>query len=203
MVTHQFFWMASRAFGTIAIILLGLTVGAGLSMSGRLLRRPGLSSRLRRFHEAAALVTVGLIATHAGLLLLDSYLKPGLTGITVPFVLGYRTPFTGVGILAGWLSLLFAISFYLRQRIGVRTWRRLHRFTIVAYFLALGHALGAGTDARTPWMVATLAGLTAPIAFAFSLRVLGTARPAAGPRGWRATPVRDVAARGAARRAAP
>lgn len=55
--------------------------------------------------------------------------------------------------------------------------RRLHRFTIVAYFLALGHALGAGTDAGAPWMVATLTGLTAPIAFGFAYRVLAASRP--------------------------
>lgn len=174
MVIHQLFWVASRAFGTIAIVLLGTTVAVGLSMSGRLLRRPGLNARLRHLHEAAAIVTIGLIATHAGLLLLDTYLKPGLVGITVPFVLGYRTLFTGVGIIAGWLTVLFAMSFYVGRKIGARTWRRVHRFTIVAYFLALGHALGAGTDAGSPWMIATLTGLTAPIAFAFSHRWLST-----------------------------
>lgn len=174
MAIHQTFWIASRAFGTIAIVLLGITVGLGLSMSGRLLRRPGMNAKLRHFHEAAALVTIGLVATHAGLLLLDTYLKPGLAGITIPFVLAYRTVFSGIGIIAGWLCVLFTVSFYVRRRIGTRTWRRLHRFTILAYFLALGHALGAGTDAGTPWMVATLTGLTAPIAFGFAHRVLSS-----------------------------
>lgn len=184
MVTHQLFWIASRAFGTIAMILLGTSVAVGLAMSGRLLRRPGLNAKLRRFHEAAALVTIGLIATHAGLLLLDSYLKPGLAGITIPFVLGYRTAFTGIGIISGWLCVLFTASFYVRRRIGTKTWRKLHRFTIVAYFLALGHVLGAGTDAGSPWMLATLTGLTGPIAFAFSYRILssGPSQPARGER---------------------
>jgi hypothetical protein len=48
----------------------------------------------------------------------------------------------------------------------------MHRFTILAYVLALAHVVGSGTDVRSPWMIAMLTGLTAPIAFAFSCRVL-------------------------------
>lgn len=172
MAAHQLFWIASRAFGTTAMALLGTSVAVGLAMAGKLAARPGRAAKLRRFHEAAAIVTVGLIAAHGGLLLFDSYLRPGLAGIAVPFALAYRPLATGVGIIAGWLTAVFAVSFYLRRRIGARLWRRIHRFTPVAYVLALFHALAAGTDARSPWMIATLTGLTAPIAFAFSYRIL-------------------------------
>ncbi len=173
MASHQLFWIASRSFGTIAMILLGVSVAVGLAMSGRMAGRPATRAKLRRFHEAATLVTLGLIAAHAGLLLLDSYLRPGLAGITIPFVLGYRSLFTGIGIIAGWLAVVIGASFYVRKRIGTRTWRKLHRFAIVTYALALLHVLGAGTDASSPWMLATLTGLTAPIVFAGSYRLLG------------------------------
>lgn len=182
MVTHQLFWIASRALGTIAMVLLGSSVAVGLAMAGKLSGKPGRAAKLRRFHEAAALVTVGLIVAHGGLLLFDSYLRPGLAGVTIPFVLGYRTLATGVGILAGWLTAIFAASFYVRRRIGARLWRRVHRFTPLAYLLALFHVLGAGTDARSPWMLATLSGLTLPVAFAFSYRVLASGAPRADRR---------------------
>jgi sulfoxide reductase heme-binding subunit YedZ len=78
----------------------------------------------------------------------------------------------GFGIVAGWLAAIVGLSFYGRRRIGARTWRRMHRFTILAYVLALAHVVGTGTDVRSPWMIAMLTGLTAPIAFAFSCRVL-------------------------------
>jgi methionine sulfoxide reductase heme-binding subunit len=173
--TQQVFWFASRAFGIVAMILLGISVAVGLAMSGRLVRRPGLPAKLRHSHESATLVTMGLIVAHAGLLLFDSYLRPGLAGITVPFMLGYRPVFTGIGVIAGWLAAILGLSFYARKRIGVRTWRFMHRFTIVVYLLALVHVVGAGTDVRSPWMVAMLTGLTAPIAFAFSYRMLRAA----------------------------
>lgn len=170
--TQQLFWFASRAFGIVALIMLAVSVAVGLAMSGRLVRWPGLPAKLKRFHESATLVTLGLIAVHGGLLLFDTYLRPGLTGIAVPFALAYRPLFTGIGVIAGWSAAILGLSFYARKWIGVKTWRFMHRFTIVVYLLALVHVIGSGTDARAPWMVAMLTALTAPIAFAFTYRML-------------------------------
>jgi methionine sulfoxide reductase heme-binding subunit len=170
--SQQVFWFASQALGIVAILLLGISVALGLAMSSRILRRPGLPATLKRFHEASTLVTLGLIAGHAGLLLFDGYLRPGLAGISLPFALSYRPAFTGIGIIAGWLALILGLSFYARKRIGVRTWRSLHRFTMLVYLLALGHIIGAGTHGRSWWMLAMLSALTTPIVFAFTYRVL-------------------------------
>ncbi|HEY2162204.1 MAG TPA: hypothetical protein VGH24_12925 [Solirubrobacteraceae bacterium] len=170
--THEVFWFASRAFGITAMITLAISVAVGLAMSGRLLRRPGLPAKLKHLHESLTLVTLGLIVVHAGLLLFDAYLRPGLAGITLPFAIGYRPAFTGMGIIAGWLAAILGLSFYVRKWIGTKTWRFMHRFTILVYFLVLGHVVGAGTDARSPWMIALLTGLTAPIVFAFTYRML-------------------------------
>ena len=179
--THQVFWFASRAVGILAMILLGVSVAIGLTMSGRLAPRPGLPAKLKHFHESATLVTLGLIGAHAGLLLFDSHLRPGLAGITLPFALGYRPAFTGIGIIAGWLAAILGLSFYARKWIGVKTWRFMHRFTIVVYLLTVAHVIGSGTDARSPWMGALLTGLTAPIVFAFTYRMLPRTA-VAGPR---------------------
>jgi sulfoxide reductase heme-binding subunit YedZ len=177
---HQAFWFASRAFGITAMILLAVSVGLGLMMSSRILRRPGLPAMLKRGHESLTLVTLAMIVVHGGLLLFDAYLRPGLVGIAVPFQLSYRPVFTGVGIIAGWSAAILGLSFYVRRWIGTRTWRFMHRFTIVVYLLALVHVAGAGTDAGRPWMLALLTALTTPIAFAFSYRVLSaTTWPAA------------------------
>jgi sulfoxide reductase heme-binding subunit YedZ len=184
-VTHQLFWFASRSLGIVAVVMLGVSVALGLTMSGRLMKRPGAAAKLRRFHEASTLVTLGLIVAHGGLLLFDTYLRPGLAGITLPFAISYRPVFTGMGIIAGWLAAILGLSFYARRRIGARTWRKLHRFTIVAYLLALVHVVGAGTNGTSPWMLGLLTALTAPIVFAFTYRVLPARKSpprATGPR---------------------
>jgi sulfoxide reductase heme-binding subunit YedZ len=199
--THQLFWFASRAFGIVAIALLGVSVALGLAMSGRLVRRPGLPAKVKRLHEASVLVTLSLIMAHGGLLLFDSYLRPGLAGVTLPFALSYRPAFTGIGIIAGWLAAILGLSFYVRRWIGVKVWRRMHRFTIVVYLLALGHIVGAGTDARSPWILAMLTALTAPIVFAFTYRMLPTRPPhrPAAPRQGGASSGRSGATSSAAR----
>lgn len=182
---HQVFWFASRALGIVAIALLGLTVSLGLLMAGRLGQRPGLQARLKHFHEASALVTLALIAGHGGVLLLDGYLRPGVAGVALPFALSYRPLFTGIGIIAGWLALILGLSYYARRWIGAKTWRQLHRLMIVVYLLALGHVLGAGTDAASVWMLALLTLLTAPVVFGFTYRALPgrpRTRPVASPR---------------------
>ena len=178
----QVVWFASQALGIAAIGLLGISVSLGLLMSGRLIRRPGLPARLKHFHEASTLVTLGLIAGHGGLLLFDPWLRPGLAGITLPFALSYRPVFTGLGVIAAWLAVVLGLSFYARRRIGTKTWRRMHRFTIVVYVLALAHVVGAGTHGHSAWMLALLTMLTAPIVFAFTYRILpGPAVPGRRP----------------------
>jgi hypothetical protein len=170
--TQQIFWLASRALGIVAIALLAISVALGLAMSGRLARRPGLPAKLKRFHEAATLVTLGLIVTHAGALLADPYLRPGLDGIALPFHLAYRPLWTATGILAGWLAVILGLSFYVRRWIGIKTWRWLHRWTLAIYLLAVAHAIGAGTDGHATWMLTMLTLLTSPIVFALTYRML-------------------------------
>jgi len=172
----QAFWLASRAFGIVALVLLSLSVSIGLTMSGRLLRRPGLPAKLKRHHEAITLVTLGLIAAHGGVLLLDGYLRPSLAGVTLPFALGYRPFWTGLGVIGGWLALILAGSFYVRRWIGVKTWRRLHRCTLPVYVLALAHVVGRGTDGRSAWMLVLLTALVAPNVLALGYRIASAAR---------------------------
>jgi methionine sulfoxide reductase heme-binding subunit len=170
--SQQVFWIASRAFGIVAVVLLSISVGLGLAMSGRIVRGPGVTAKLRRFHEACTLVTLGLIVAHGTVLLADGWLRPGLAGIAVPFALDYRPVWTGIGIIGGWLAIILGTSFYVRKWIGVRTWRRLHRWTIAVYGLALVHTIGAGSDGSSGWMIVMLALQATPIALAFTYRML-------------------------------
>ena len=141
-------WLASRASGIVALALITASVMVGLLMASKLMRRRGRG--LRRVHESTALTGLVAIAVHGITLLGDAWLHPGIVGVTVPFAIAYRPLSTGLGIVAGYLAAIFALSFYVRRRIGARRWRRMHRLTVVAYAMALVHALGAGTDTSIP-----------------------------------------------------
>jgi sulfoxide reductase heme-binding subunit YedZ len=144
-------WLASRASGLVALVLVTISVGIGLAMAGKVLRRPGLSRKLMAIHEQTALAGLVAIAIHGITLLGDPWLHPGIAGVTVPFAMSFRTVFTGLGVIAGYSAALLGLSFYIRKRVGPKLWRKAHRATVVVYALGLVHALGAGTDASAVW----------------------------------------------------
>src|SRR5918911_2824455 len=130
--THVF-WITSRAAGTAALLLSSLAVCVGLLMGGRLLK--GRGPDLRVTHEALSLATLAAIVVHATALLGDGFMNPSLADITVPFVSGFKTGWTTVGIMAGWAMLALGLSYYARRWIGQRRWRILHRLTALARIL--------------------------------------------------------------------
>jgi methionine sulfoxide reductase heme-binding subunit len=154
------FWLTSRAAGIAALLLSSVSVCVGLLMSGRLLKRRGPD--LRVAHEALSLATLAALGVHGLALLGDSYLHPSLADIATPFLSGYKTIWTGTGIVAFWAMLVLGLSYYARARIGVQRWRRLHRLTAVAWLLGLAHSLGEGTDAGQLWFLAMTAIVVVP-----------------------------------------
>ena len=177
-------WLAGRSAGMVAMLLLTASVVLGLAMAARAVPR-----RWRRdavgLHQHLAIISLGAIAGHGLLLAADPWLKAGVGGIAVPFAIGYRPLWTGLGVIGGYLAAILGLSFYVRRRIGARLWRRMHRFTAVAYVLALAHALGSGTDMAIPAVRYTVLASALPVLFLLALR-LQRSRSAAGARGRRA-----------------
>ncbi|HEX4435730.1 MAG TPA: ferric reductase-like transmembrane domain-containing protein [Solirubrobacteraceae bacterium] len=172
------FWVMSRAAGIAALILSSLGVCVGLLMSGRLRR---LGPDLRVAHEALSLATLGALLIHGVSLLGDSFLHPSLLDISVPFASSYRTLWTSAGIVAFWALALLGLSYYARTRIGVQRWRRLHRFTALAWALGIAHSLGEGTDAGQTWFLAMTAIVVVPALTLLAGRWL-TARSGSAPK---------------------
>jgi sulfoxide reductase heme-binding subunit YedZ len=177
---QHLFWITSRALGVVALVLVAISVGLGLAVASRLVKGPGPRARVKQLHEATALAGLLAIAGHGLALLGDSYLHPGLTGIVIPFSMSYRSLWTGLGIVGGYLAAILGLSFYVRGRIGPGLWRRMHRWTLAVYILGVIHTIGAGTDAGTPWLIAILVATVAPIALLASMRWLPAGRSERG-----------------------
>jgi sulfoxide reductase heme-binding subunit YedZ len=169
---EHIFWITSRAAGGAAMILASAAVAVGL-MAGAKVKRPGTSKAdLRAIHEALSLTTLAMVALHGLSLLGDSFLDPGLTGITIPFVGAYRPIWTGLGIVAGYGLAALGLTYYLRDRIGAARWRKLHRFTAVFWVLAIVHTIGAGSDAAELWFLVISGAVVIPAATLLALRWL-------------------------------
>jgi sulfoxide reductase heme-binding subunit YedZ len=177
---QHIFWIASRAFGAVALVLVAVSVGMGLAMAMRAAKGPGAMARLRQVHEATSLTALIMIVAHGLSLLGDTYLRPGLAGVAVPFVMSHRPLWTGLGVVGGWLAALLGLTFYVRRWIGPKLWRRLHRWTLAVYVLAVVHTMGAGTDARSFWLLAIVIATAAPIVVMAAVRMLPSDRPRSG-----------------------
>ena len=166
-------WIASRASGAVALLLVTLSVALGLAMSAKVMRKRKLGPALMALHEQTALAGLIAIGVHGVTLLGDPWLHASLAGISVPFAIGYRSFYTGLGIIAGWLAALLGLSFYFRKHIGAKVWRKAHRATFAVWVLGLVHTIGAGTDASAPWLREFMIVTTAAIAALLARRLLG------------------------------
>jgi sulfoxide reductase heme-binding subunit YedZ len=195
--TQHLFWLASRGLGVIALVLVSVSVGLGLAMAARVVKGPGVPAYVKKVHEATALTALLAIAAHGVVLLGDSFLRPSLADLALPFRMAGQPAWTGVGIIGGWLAAILGLSFYVRRWIGPGLWRRMHRWTLVVWVLAVAHTLGSGSDAGSLWLLAIVGITAAPIVFLAALRMLPrppkmrsperpltppTSAPHAGPR---------------------
>jgi sulfoxide reductase heme-binding subunit YedZ len=175
-IAPHLFWITSRAAGGAALLLASASVALGLMMSSK--RKASNKRDLRAIHEALSLTALAMVALHGLALLGDAFLNPGLTGIAIPFAGAYRPVWTGLGIIAGYGLAALGFSYYFRDRIGAARWRRLHRLTAVFWLLAIGHTIGAGSDAAEWWFLTVSGAMVIPAALLLALRWLGRAAEA-------------------------
>jgi sulfoxide reductase heme-binding subunit YedZ len=174
-VGPHLYWITSRAAGIAALILSSVSVCVGLLIGRRVLK--GRGPDLRVTHEALSLATLAALAVHGLSLLGDGFIKMGLSDVAVPFASSYKSFWTSTGIVAFWMMALLGLSYYARARIGGQRWRRLHRFTALAWVLGLVHSLGEGSDAGQTWFLAMTAIVVVPAIVLLAGRWLAPATP--------------------------
>jgi sulfoxide reductase heme-binding subunit YedZ len=143
-------WMLVRASGTVALILLTITVALGVSVIGR--NSVGSVPRffLRHLHRDASLLAVVLLVAHivASVMLLHLDLITAL----VPFTSNVRRFYLGLGVLGADLMVAVAVTSMVRMRLGLRRWRAIHVAAYGAWVAAIVHGAAPGTDVAVPWM---------------------------------------------------
>jgi predicted ferric reductase len=167
----------TRASALAAYGLLWLSMLAGLSVTTRLARHGGGPSAGYALHRYASLLGLGLALLHALSLFGDPYAGYTLTGLAVPFASeGYRPHWLGLGQVALYLFGAISLSFFVRDRLGVRTWRLVHSLSFALFLLALIHGLQSGSDSSTPWATALYWVSGASVLLGSLYRMLGKRR---------------------------
>ncbi len=172
MRTDPTFWILARAGGITAYVLIVCSVLAGLVLKSRPFGshvRPAAVTDVHRFLALLALAATGV---HGVALLYDTKMPIDVLGLVVPGRIAYRPVWTGAGIVAAELAVAVYVSFRLRKRIGVRSWRRLHWLTYAVFVAATLHGLLAGSDSGAHWARMLYLAACGSVTFATAWRAL-------------------------------
>ena len=146
----QLWRYVTRASGIVAYLLLWLSMVLGLAVTSKFFDR--LLDRVFTydFHQFISLLSIAFVVLHVAVLLLDRYLPYSISQILVPFISPYRPFWVGVGVIGFYLTLLVTVTFYIRTRIGMRSFRIIHVLSLLGYLGAALHGIYAGTDSPLP-----------------------------------------------------
>jgi hypothetical protein len=152
------YWYLTRGTGTIALILLTLSVALGVANIRRI-----RTERIPRFvldavHRNVSLLAMAFLLVHIVTSLLDGFAPISLLDVVIPFGSAYRPLWLGFGAVAFDLMVAIVITSLLRQRFGYRAWRVTHWAAYASWPVALLHGLGTGSDTKAGWMLVIVGG---------------------------------------------
>jgi hypothetical protein len=143
-------WVAARALGVTAYLLLTLEVATGLLLSHP--RNAGNPSTPRvafPWHELLTVFTGAFLALHIALLAVDPYAQVGWVGAFVPGFSQYRPVPIAIGSVALYALIITAATAKWTRLLPAGWWLRLHRLTALVFFAAWVHGVLSGTDTAT------------------------------------------------------
>ena len=146
----QFWWYLTRAAGLMGYFLIWLSTAWGLVVSSKILDPIMERGFTYDFHEYLSWLGLAFIGVHVIVLMAEKYLPYSLWQVLIPFLSPYRPFWVGIGVIAFYLSLVVTITFYIKTKIGMAAFRKIHYLSLAAYFGATLHGLYAGTDSVLP-----------------------------------------------------
>ncbi|MDP4087421.1 MAG: ferric reductase-like transmembrane domain-containing protein [Bacillota bacterium] len=142
---EMFEWYMIRATGTVAYLLLYLSVIIGLYSQVQKMRKQNIAIPLY-LHEALSNWAFILVCGHLGFLLIDSYASFNWVELLIPFKTDYKPVPMTLGIFGLYFFLLTMATSKARKKMGYQRWRKLHALNPILYIFVTLHGLLIGTD---------------------------------------------------------
>lgn len=140
-------WVAARALGITAYLLLALQVGAGVWLSHpRNSGDPRTSRVVFPWHELLTVFTGAFLALHIVLLAIDPYAGVDWIGALVPGFSQYRTVPVAIGTAALYAMIITAVTARWTRLLPAGWWLKVHRLSALIFLGAWVHGVLAGTD---------------------------------------------------------
>ena len=187
------YWYVTRSTGTVAQVLLTISVVLGVMSSVRFSAGP----RWPRFaidslHRDTSLLAIAFVVVHVVTTVLDGFAPVSLIDGIIPFRSPYRPLWLGLGTVSFDLMIALVVTSLLRRRLGYRPWRLIHWLAYVSWPVAVLHGLGTGSDAKSAWLLGLTIVCVAAVLVAVLMRI-GRAE-SAGPAIRAGTTVLAIAA---------
>jgi predicted ferric reductase len=158
-------WLAARATGIVALVLVAALVVLGILLSHPEQTQWKFAKRIYPWHEALWLFVIAFLAVHVVSLVIDPYAGVGIGGALLPGLSSYRSAPVALGVFALYALLVTALSARFTRLLPTGWWLKLHRLAGAVLALAWAHGVLAGTDTRA----------LAPVYWAIGLAVVGAA----------------------------
>ena len=141
-------WLAARATGLVALVLVALLVVLGILLSHPEQTEWNLAKRIYPWHESLWVFAMAFLVVHIVSLVIDPYAGVGIAGALVPGMSAYRTAPVAVGVLALYALVITAITARYTRLLPTGWWLKLHRLSGLVLAMAWAHGVLAGTDTR-------------------------------------------------------
>ena len=147
------FWYLSRGSALVAFIFLWLSMALGLIITNKMARLwPGGPTAFD-LHQFTSILGLVFAFFHALILIGDAYINYTLVQVLLPFSsVNYYPLWVGIGQVGFYLWLIVVLSFYVRSRIGTRSWRLIHYLSYLMFGMTMLHDITSGTDTSGLWI---------------------------------------------------
>jgi predicted ferric reductase len=172
------FWLAARATGIVALLLLTLQVAIGLVLSHPHNKTTWrLSKRIFPWHDHLWVFVVAFLVAHIVSLVADPKAGVSVAGALVPGLSQYRSMPVALGSLALYAFLVTAVTARYTKLLPPGAWLSLHRLALLIFVLSWLHGMLAGTDSQPLQLVYLIAGGVVIAAGAFRYWASRRAQP--------------------------
>jgi len=140
-------WLAARAAGITAYLILTFIIAMGLILSHPVNRSTWkLSKRLFPWHENLFVFLLAFLAAHIVSIILDPYAGVGIAGSFIPGLSSFRSVPVALGTLALYGLLITGLTARYTKWLPAGWWLKLHRLSIVVWALTWAHGILSGAD---------------------------------------------------------
>jgi methionine sulfoxide reductase heme-binding subunit len=163
-------WLAARAAGITAYVLLSIQVLLGLLLSHPTNQTTWrLSRHLFPWHENAWIFVLAFLGAHIVTVVVDPWAGVGIGGAIVPGLSSYRSSAVALGTLGLYALLITGLTARYTRRLPAGVWLKIHRLSLGVFILAWLHGVLAGTDTSglMPLYIATGAAVLMASAYRY------------------------------------